>query len=105
MAIASASASSSPSFPALGSRTLIIMPTCCFPACPAPTTLFLTLFAAYSPTDKPFLAGTTRALAYNGLDFPSIEGAIVQTDAPVNAKGAYEGVKLADKWANTPPAA
>ena len=28
-------------------------------------------------------------------EYPAIEGAIVQTDAPVNAKGAYDGVKLA----------
>ena len=40
-------------------------------------------------------------------EFPSLEGAIVQSDAPVNAQGAYEGAKIADKWANmpSPPAA
>ena len=32
-------------------------------------------------------------------DFPPIEGAIVQTDAPVNAKGVYEGVKYNPKYA------
>jgi hypothetical protein len=30
--------------------------------------------------------------------FPSIEGAIVQSDAPVNAKGVYEGVEISAKW-------
>lgn len=30
--------------------------------------------------------------------FPSIKGAIVQSDAPVNAKGVYEGVVISAKW-------
>ena len=64
-----------------------------------------TLFGGTTSATLPAPGSAMPALAGWPVDFPPISGAIVQTDAPVSAKGAYENVAFADKWAATPAAA
>ena len=58
-----------------------------------------TLYGDVKEIMIPVVASAMPKLAGWPADYPSIEGAIVQTDAPINAKGAYEGVKYNPKFA------
>jgi hypothetical protein len=58
-----------------------------------------TLYGDVKEIVIPAVASAMPKLAGWPADYPSIEGAIVQTDAPVGAKGAYEGVKYNPKFA------
>ena len=61
-----------------------------------------TLYGDVKEIMIPAVASAMPKLAGWPADYPSIEGAIVQTDAPVSAKGAYEGVKYNPKFAPNP---
>ena len=62
-----------------------------------------TLYGDVKEIVIPAVASAMPKLAGWPADYPSIEGAIVQTDAPVSAKGAYEGVKYNPKFAPSVP--
>ena len=61
-----------------------------------------TLYGDVTEIVIPAVASAMPKLPGWPADYPSIEGAIVQTDAPVSAKGAYEGVKYNPKFAPKP---
>lgn len=56
------------------------------------------LFCGATSISIPDPGAAMPAVAGWPADFPSIEGAIVQADAPVSAKGVHENARLADKW-------
>ena len=87
MAIASASASSAPTFPDFGSSVRTISPTWSLVACPVPTIDFFTRFAAYSCTSSP-----SRAKAC-AISMP-IAGSAVGL-----ALGGFIGEQLGWRWA------
>lgn len=56
------------------------------------------LYGADTPVTIPAPGSIMPPLPGWPAAFPSIAGAIVQSDAPVNANGVYEGVALSAQW-------
>src|ERR1700752_4993387 len=97
MAIASASAASADFGSALGSRIFSITAIWFLSAWPAPTTVFLTWFGAYSETAMPNIAGasiaTPRACPSFSVATPSLLTKVCSTRGSGGAEAPEQGGK------------